>query len=64
MGLFQSHKGVFDKNTLLKGTFRNALLATRNSHHGQKDLNKILGTLKGTHQTSKWTPLGTKITEN
>ena len=22
MGLFQSHKGVFDKNTLLKGTLR------------------------------------------
>ena len=26
MGLFQSHKGVFDKSTLLKGTFRNAVL--------------------------------------
>ena len=32
--------------------------------HGQIDLNKILGTVKGTHQTSKWTPLGSQITEN
>ena len=26
------------------------------AHHGQIDLNKMLGTMKGTHQTSKWTP--------
>ena len=26
--------------------------------HGQIDLNKMLGTMKGTHQTPKWTPLG------
>ena len=35
-----------------------------NSHHGQIDLNKILGTARGTHQTSKWTPLRPQITEN
>ena len=34
------------------------------SHHGKRDLNKILSTAKGTHQTSKWTPLGSQITEN
>ena len=34
------------------------------SHHGQIDLNKILKTAKGTHQTSKWTPLGSQITKN
>ena len=34
------------------------------SHHGQIDLNKMLGTTKGTHQTPKWTPLGPQITEN
>ena len=34
------------------------------AHHGQIDLNKILGTVEGTHQTSKWTPLGSQITEN
>ena len=26
------------------------------SYHGQIDLNKMLKTVKGTHQTSKWTP--------
>ena len=30
MGLFQSHKGVFNKKTLLKGTFRIALLGIHN----------------------------------
>ena len=30
MGFFQSHKGVFDKNTLLKGTFRSALIGIHN----------------------------------
>ena len=34
------------------------------AHHGQTDLNKISNTAKGTHQTSKWTPLGPQITEN
>ena len=34
------------------------------SHHGQIDLNKMLGTKKGTHQTSQGTPLGSQITEN
>ena len=34
------------------------------AHHGQIDLNKMLGTAKGTHQTPKWTPLGPQITEN
>ena len=28
------------------------------THHGQIDLNKILGIVKGTHQASKWIPLG------
>ena len=36
----------------------------RASHHGQIDLNKMLGTKKGTHQTSQGTPLGPQITEN
>ena len=34
------------------------------THHGQIDLNKMLSTTKGTHQTPKWTPLGPQITEN
>ena len=34
------------------------------SHHGQVDLNEILNIGKGTHQTSKLTPLGNQITEN
>ena len=34
------------------------------THHGQIDLNKMLGTKKGTHQTSQGTPLGSQITEN
>ena len=34
------------------------------AHHGQIDLNKMLNTAKGTHQTSKWTPLGPQINEN
>ena len=39
-------------------------LFSTTSHHGQIDLNKILGTAKGTHQTSKWTPLESQIIEN
>ena len=39
-------------------------LACDHSHHGKIDLNKILGTMKETLQTSKWTPLGSQITEN
>ena len=31
------------------------------AHRGQTDFNKILNTVKGTQQTSKWTPLGPKI---
>ena len=34
------------------------------AHQGQIDLNKMLGTKKGTHQTSQGTPLGSQITEN
>ena len=32
----------------------------RSPHHGQIDLNTMLKTAKGTHQTSKWIPLGPK----
>ena len=44
---------------------RDALCRTLYStHNSQIDLNKMLDTVKGTHQTSKWTPLGPQISEN
>ena len=34
------------------------------AHHGQIDLNKKQLTAQGTQQTTKWTPLGSQITES
>ena len=56
LGTFLLNKFVFDTNKI-ENSFNKA-------HQGQIGLNKILGTVKGTHQTSKWTPLGSQITEN
>ena len=57
-------KPIFAQQFQLAQFLQEFKVESRKTHHGQIDLNKMLNTAKGTHQTSKWTPLGPQITEN